>query len=229
MGLLLAGCVGSGAMLAQAAPGAAAPVERPKLPGQMPAHRAHVTYADGRLAVEADNSSLNQILREIARLTQMKITGGVAEERVYGSYGPDAPAKILAALLDGTESNMLLIAGSDTVASELVLTPRAGGPTPPSPSVVAVSEEEEKTDRPPDGQVRPSVPAAQGAAPAGVITPGGGGAAAPGAAAEAPAASSAPAQPAADTTQVQSPNGVKTPQQIYEQLIKMQQQKTPPQ
>ena len=38
----------------------------------------------------------------------------------------------------------------------------------------------------------------------------------------------AAAAPAADTTTQQSPNGVPTPQQIYEQLMKNQQlQKTP--
>ncbi len=48
--------------------------------------------------------ALNQILRDIARLTGIKITGGVVDERVFGNYGPDAPNNVLDALLDGTEA-----------------------------------------------------------------------------------------------------------------------------
>ena len=71
-------------------------------------HRADVSYRNGLLTVAAANSSLNQILREISRQTGMKITGGVADERVFGTYGPAAPGKVLNSLLDGTGSNMLL-------------------------------------------------------------------------------------------------------------------------
>jgi hypothetical protein len=95
---------------------------------------AEVTYANGLLTVAADNSSLNQILREIARQTGMKITGSVSDERVFGRYGPSAPAGVLASLLDGTGSNMLLRETASNVPAELVLTPREGGPTPPQPT-----------------------------------------------------------------------------------------------
>jgi hypothetical protein len=97
-------------------------------------HRATVTYAAGLLNVRADNSSLNQILRAIARLTGMTITGGVTDERVFGNYGPAEPSTILATLLDGTGSNMLLREGPNNTLAELVLTPRAGGATPPNPN-----------------------------------------------------------------------------------------------
>jgi hypothetical protein len=52
------------------------------------ASRAKVVYSGGQLQVTAMNSSLNQILRAIERQTGMKIAGGVADERVYGKYGP---------------------------------------------------------------------------------------------------------------------------------------------
>jgi hypothetical protein len=109
------------------APIAAKPtVERP--------HHADVTYVAGMLNVRADNSSLNQILRIISQLTGMKISGGVADQRVFGNYGPSTPPVILATLLDGTGSNMLLREGGQNgVPNELILTPRGGGPTPPGP------------------------------------------------------------------------------------------------
>jgi hypothetical protein len=95
---------------------------------------AEVTYANGMLTVAADNSSLNQILREIARQTGMKVTGSVSDERVFGRYGPSTPARVLASLLEGTGSNMLLRETASNAPAELVLTPREGGPTPPQPA-----------------------------------------------------------------------------------------------
>lgn len=99
-----------------------------------PKQPAHVTYANGQLTVSASNSSLNQILRDIASETGMKITGGVADERVFGQYGPAAPSKVLGDLLDGTGSNMLLVHATAATPAELVLTPRLGGVTPPNPN-----------------------------------------------------------------------------------------------
>ncbi len=195
-----------------------APAPKPLTPEQLPPHRAVVRYQAGRLWVEANNSSLNQILWAIGHEMGMKITGGVVDERVYGAYGPDDPARILSTLLDGTESNMLLKEGSSPGASELVLTPRNGGPAPPGPSPGPDVAGEIKEDLPPQ-QLRPR-PSPQIAAPA---------APAPATAVASAPAAAAQASPAAELPA--SPNGVKTPQQIYEQLLKLQQQqtKTPPQ
>lgn len=96
-------------------------------------HRAQVTYDNGLLDVRANDSSLNQILRAISRATGMKITGGVQDQRVFGDYGPATPATVLATLLDGTNTNILLTEGGPADAPELILTPRGGGPTPPNP------------------------------------------------------------------------------------------------
>ena len=115
-------------------------------------HRAVVTYAAGMLDVRANNSSLNQILREISRLTGMKITGGVADERVFGNYGPAEPSTILATLLDGTGSNMLIRETAGNAPAELVLTPRGGGATPPSPNAPGFD------DGPPDPEEAPAAP-----------------------------------------------------------------------
>jgi hypothetical protein len=98
------------------------------------AHRAEVRYDSGLITINASNSSLNQILREISRQTGMKITGGVKEERVFGHYGPATPDAILATLVDGTETNMVLRQTADNKPEELILTPRAGGASPPNPN-----------------------------------------------------------------------------------------------
>ena len=95
-------------------------------------HTATVEYSDGRIAVVADNSSLNEILRDVARRAGMAVEGSVIEERVFGKYGPAAPAEVLSALLVGTGSNMMVIA-SASHAPQLILTPKHGNPTPPNP------------------------------------------------------------------------------------------------
>jgi hypothetical protein len=206
----------------------AAPAPAP-VPAAYPAHPAKVVYAQGQLAVTADNSSLNQVLREIARETGMKITGGVGDERVYGTYGPGPPASILTSLLDGTGSNMLLRENASDSPAELILTPREGGPTPPNPNApgfddeaaepaVAAHHSEAPPVQPPmPPEITPSatspgpLPVAygvDGATPAVAATP---------------TDSAANPQPASGA-EPQSPNGVKTPQQIYQQLQQLQQQ-----
>jgi hypothetical protein len=172
----------------------------------MPPKRAQVSYVDGRLSVSAENSSLNQILREIASDTGMKITGGVADERVFGQYGPAPTGQVLAALLSGTGSNMVLAHRDPDAPAELILTPRQGGPTPPNPNAAVFD----------DRSNPPTDPSAQSEQPARVPQ-------------------SIPIRPAAEgfqatPSQPDSAGGTKTPQQIYEQLqrLRQQQQQTTP-
>ncbi|QMV17783.1 hypothetical protein GOB94_03020 [Granulicella sp. 5B5] len=110
---------------ATAAPAITAPAPPP------PPHHADVAFANGQLTVRADNSSLHQILGSISQLTGMKITGGVEDQRVFGSYGPGDASTILATLLDGTGVNMLIREGDAHQPTELVLTPRSGAAAPP--------------------------------------------------------------------------------------------------
>jgi hypothetical protein len=240
------------APIQQAQPVQSAPTPTP--PSATPARRADVTYANGLLSISANNSSLNQILREISRQTGMKITGGVTDERVFGAYGPASPSKILATLLDGTGSNMILVqsagVSNHAVPMELVLTPRHGGPTPPNPSAPGFNDRAEEDDRAPQTISNrplpppPSIPVPAPNAPPStnnsigtpigspIGTPIGTPIAPDTAPATPPAAPPAappttPADPNAPTTQDQSPNGVKTPQQIYDQLLKLRQQPQP--
>ena len=88
------------------------------------ARQAEITYKNGVLLVKADDSSLKEILSRIAALTGMTVQGSVADERVFGSYGPSKPATILSTLLQGTSSNMLLVEGPHATVRELTLTTR---------------------------------------------------------------------------------------------------------
>ena len=186
------------------------PTQPPHTPSQQEPKHARIAYANALLSVSADNSSLNQILRQISRETGLQITGGVADERVFGQYGPAALSEVLASLLDGTGSNMLLVHRDGTVPAQLILTPRVGGPTPPNPNA-SMFDDRSEPEQPQESATPAASPVIQNA-PSG-------------------AASSFPAGTApSDSSQPESPNGVKTPQQIYDQLQRMrQQQQTSPQ
>ena len=113
-------------------PSATAPINgtAPAITARRP-HRAEVAFTNEQLTVRANDSSLHQILSSIAHVTGMKITGGVEEQRVFGSYGPGNASTILATLLDGTGVNMLIREDDGHRPTELTLTPRAGGAAPP--------------------------------------------------------------------------------------------------
>ena len=230
--------------------------------------RAEVTYAAGLINVRADNSSLNQILHSISRLTDMTITGGVADERVFGNYGPAEPSTILATLLGGTGSNMLLRISTTDEPSELILTPRNGGPTPPNPNAARFDDDQDVS--PPrnrrvsdrlnqrfEQQAAPQQAVSQPAqqqpsGPPSIPQPANNVNGSPDnsspTAASYPTTNSvpldsvptpsttpstsgivdAPNPPPPGSTTSTSPNGVSTPDQIYQQLLQMQKQKSAP-
>jgi len=116
-------------------------------------HRADVRFDSGLISIDANNSSLNRILREISRQTGMKITGGVREERVFGHYGPAPVADILETLIDGTGTNMVLRQTASNTPEELILTPQSGGVSPPNPNAPSFDSDDESDAQPPN---RPS-------------------------------------------------------------------------
>jgi hypothetical protein len=212
------------AVSASSALPATAPTTAPPLtPAQSPAQHAKITYTDNMIAVAASNSSLNQILHDISRLTGIKITGGVTDERVFGDYGPASPSQVLATLLNGTGSNMLLIHGTGDTPTELILTPRQGGPTPPNPNAQSFEETSESSDdAPPNPVARPirhQPPSPYAPRP---ISP-------PDNPAPTTNDTTAPAPQGDSTAQPSSPTGVKTPQQIYDELQRLRQQQSKPQ
>lgn len=187
----------------------AAPPAAPVTPAQQPARAAVVSYANGKLLVKADNSNLNRTLREISRAAGIKLTGSAPDDRVYGTYGPDSPAKVLSELIDGTGSNMLFVEGRGTSPSELILTSRTGGASPPSTTPDRI-DDAQRAEPPPSAET--PAPAfqpqpLQNAGPNAVPQNG------------FPGTSSDPNQA--------SPNGVRTPQQIYEQLQRMREGQPP--
>jgi hypothetical protein len=219
-----------------------------------PPHRALVTFSHGNLNVQANNSSLHQILRSIARQTGMKISGGVADQRVFGDYGPADPSAVLATLLDGTGVNMLLKQDEARTPVQLTLTPRSGeGPSAPATDIADTADD----TMPPPAQPQSAQPVLTGTAPlprqpdgpVSIPQPDNNINGSP--SNTSPTASTfpttnsvpidsiptpsttpsttgivdAPNPPPPGSTTSPSPNGVATPDQIYQQLLKMQQQR----
>lgn len=124
------------------------PTAAPSLLDQ-PAQAAEVSLNSGKLTVQADNSSLSEILRQISRSSGMKIdglqTGGTPDQRVFGSYGPGNPRDVLSDLLSGSGYNVLMLGETSSgVPRELALTSRSapGAPgTQPQPSDAAQNQD----------------------------------------------------------------------------------------
>jgi hypothetical protein len=174
-----------------------------------PAHPAQVSLSGGRLTVQANNSDLAQILHQIAATSGMSIDGLGRDSRVFGVYGPGAPRDVLSELLTDSGYNFMMV--GDTAAGaprQLLLTAQDGSVLPPEPVNSRRSAPEEEDEAPPQptfviNQPNPDAPQ--------------------------PGAATSPAPP------VQTQNaqgGIKTPQQILqelEQLHQQQQQQNNPQ
>jgi hypothetical protein len=88
----------------------------PILPANQPPNRAKVSWDNRGLEIEASNSSLDQILRQVAADTGAKLEGLTQDQRVFGSYGPGPWSDVLLKLLDGSGYNVLMIGGRDSDA-----------------------------------------------------------------------------------------------------------------
>lgn len=214
---------------------ASVPTAQPQENSATQSGPAKVTWNGAVLSVRASGQGLPTILREIARLTGMKVVGGAPGEPVFGTYGPGSVQAVMASLFDGMNVNMMLVNDSPTKPKELILTARTGGTTPPAPTQDVTVEASQPSTDPADAnlaQPRPGrhtspnsfqgAPSADGQQATGV-----------------PAGGIAPSLPLMEnpnntngsttptTTDAngtpQSPNGVRTPEQIFEELRKRQQ------
>jgi hypothetical protein len=158
-----------GAVHAKTPPAQAAPVPiappAPELPhwpvNDKPAEAA-VTWDSQGLRIEAANSSLRQILKDVSTATGAKVEGLGADERVFGAYGPGRARDVLSQLLQGCGYNVMMVGdlGQGT-PRQIVLSSRHSGDTPNSanPSAASNSDDEDTdTDDQPQPPAQPLVP-----------------------------------------------------------------------
>ncbi len=104
----------------------------------IPAVAPQVTYQDGQLTIVAPNSTLGDVLRSVRKYTSADIDiPATANERVVTRLGPGPAREVMAELLNGSHFNYILL-GSSEDANELVrvvLVPKTGPDTPGSDAV----------------------------------------------------------------------------------------------
>lgn len=135
------------------APATPAPVtppapELPKWPVNEKPEDASVTWDSRGLSINASNSSLEQILNEVATETGAKVEGLDKDQRIFGAYGPGQPRDVLSQLLDGSGYNVLMIGDQGQGApKQIVLTARHTGDAQPArPAPTPAAEEEVEAD-----------------------------------------------------------------------------------
>jgi len=123
---------------------------------------ASITWDSNGLKIDATNSSLRQILSDVATTTGMKVEGLGADERVYGDYGPGKAGDVLTDLLKGTGYNFIMMGQqAPGVPLQIVLSARSPAPATPKPSLAAVQNdnEDDSSDSEIDDRLQPmSVP-----------------------------------------------------------------------
>jgi hypothetical protein len=92
-----------------AQPAAPAAPELPKWPVNELPGQARVTWDSHGLSVDAANSSLQQILKDISTATGATVEGANGDERVFGAYGPGQARDVLSQLLLGAGYNVIMI------------------------------------------------------------------------------------------------------------------------
>ena len=131
-----------------AAPPPAPPA--PIWPANQPPNQAKVSWDNGSLEIEASNSSLDEILHQVAADMGAKLEGLTQDQRIFGTYGPGPAREVLSKLLDGSGYNVLMIGGRDTDALlEVVLS----ASSPASPQTAANNRngsEDDDADPPPE-------------------------------------------------------------------------------
>jgi hypothetical protein len=159
--------------LAAPAPAVTAPAKpSPPQPPHWPANdnpsEASVVWDSQGLRIDAANSSLQQILKEVSTATGAKIEGMSTDERVFGVYGPGQARDVLSQLLQGSGYNVLMIGDQGQGAPrQVVLTSRHAGDTPPG----ATGNPPAANDDDADADEQPQSPAPAPIRPA--FTPGG--------------------------------------------------------
>lgn len=203
--------------------------QAPPTPEQMPPAQPKVSYQGGQLTIESHNSTLGQVLRLVQSKTgaSFDIPSGANSERVVAQLGPGQARDVLATLLNGSKFDYVIlgVANQPGAVQKVILTTRQSTspqtnmaqnrPAQPPPQEDAQQEEDytppepvednsaaqEQNQQPQQGPYRPG-----GFAPGqGSLSPDG------------------QAQPLDANGQPQQ-NGVKTPEQLLQELQRMQTQ-----
>lgn len=199
------------------------PPPPPPTPEQMPPTPPQVTYTNGQLSIVARNSTLRDILSAVGAQTgaHVDIPAGLGNERVVAQVGPGPARDVVASLLADSPLDYIIL-GSNNVPgaiASIMLTPTEGGAASPPPAGQPAqsaqpfrpppSPDDDSAEQEPEPQQppQPMPPQAQPQEPGPVV---------PGSVGQPP--NMEPQQ------NPQNPSQVKTPEQLLQELQRMQQQ-----
>jgi AMIN domain len=145
---------------------AARPTASPPPAGPPP--KFQVNYMSGKLSIWADKASLAEVLFEVHRKTgaDIPIPAGAQQDQVVASIGPASPRDALAALLNGSRFNFIMV-GSDNDPGRLksvILTVRGEeGVSQPAISSTSAPQPQPETEAqplppPPEQEAQPGPP-----------------------------------------------------------------------
>jgi hypothetical protein len=116
------------------------PPPPPPTPEQLPAVPPQVHYSQGQLTIVAENSTLADILRAVRAQTGADVeVPPNATERVVTHLGPGPARDVLAALLNGSHFNYVMLGSAahpDSV-DKLIVTSKSGAVPEPAPPAAA--------------------------------------------------------------------------------------------
>ena len=202
----------------------------PPTPEQLPPAQPNVSYQNGQLTIQSDNSTLAQILRSVQAKTggSFEIPGSANNDRVVAQLGPGPARDVLNSLLNGSKYDYIIlgISGKPGAVQKVILTQRPSASTTPvnsaqaappsgmqSPAEVQPEDDNSYVPEPPpeentaEQNGQPSFVPGQPMQPGGL--PNG----------NAPVVAPGTFQPGQAGQQ-----GVKTPEQLLQELQRMQQQ-----
>jgi len=123
----------------------------------VPAQAAVVWDSQG-LRIDAQNASLQQILKDFSTASGAQIEGMGSDERVFGTYGPGQARDVLSQLLQGSSYNVIMIGDQGQGAPrQIVLSIRQAGNAQPTAANNSAGSNDDDADveEPPPTQQPP--------------------------------------------------------------------------
>jgi hypothetical protein len=190
---------------------------RPLTPEEMAPVAPTVSYQAGELTIESKNATLAQVLRSVQAKTggSFDIPPTANNDRVVAQLGPGQPKDVLASLLNGSKFNYIILGDPNDpgAVQKLILTPRTRAPITNTAQNVPVRQPPPEPQPEEDYSAPEPTPIEdntaienQNQSPSGGYRPG------------------YPGQQPENGTTGQPQQGVKTPEQLLQELQRLQQQ-----
>jgi hypothetical protein len=111
---------------------------------------ATITWDSQGLRIEAANSSLEQIMKDVSTAIGAQVEGLDTDQRVFGAFGPGPARDVLSQLLLGSGYNVLMIGdqGQGTPRRMVLSSPHPGSATPAAAPAPESDEETEVEEQP---------------------------------------------------------------------------------